>query len=270
MNDIVKEKLDNFLFKKNIPHILFHGENISKCIEKLNYLLDNIYPEYNTYKENTLYVNCAYGKGINFIRQQLKFFAKTNVTNIQKKDIDTNNKVSIPTFKSIVLLHADFLTIDAQSALRRCIEQYSHKTRFFMVILNKDSVIKPIQSRFCDIYINKEIDNKENKHMDVVKQEKNKHRYLKKILTNMDIEKQSYLGNDIFDIASLLYNKGIYYQDFIDVFDNIIKDLSIKYGLITYINKIRHDIKNEKLLNIHILNIFCLRSNLELENIYPF
>ena len=57
MNDIVKEKLDNFIFKKNIPHILFHGENISRCIQKLNYLLDNIYTDYNTHKENTLYVN---------------------------------------------------------------------------------------------------------------------------------------------------------------------------------------------------------------------
>ena len=67
-----------------------------------------------------MYVNCAHGKGIKFIREELKFFAKTNI-NLKEGEI----------FKSIVLLNADKLTIDAQSALRRCIELFNHTTRFF-------------------------------------------------------------------------------------------------------------------------------------------
>ena len=53
----------------------------------------------------------------------------------------------------MLLLNADKLTIDAQSALRRCIELYSCSTRFFIVVEDKYKLLKPILSRFCDIYI---------------------------------------------------------------------------------------------------------------------
>ena len=71
-----------------------------------------------------MYVNCAHSKGIRFIRDDLKFFAKTNI----QKDGSL--------FKSIILFNADNLTTDAQSALRRCIEKFSHTTRFFILVEN--------------------------------------------------------------------------------------------------------------------------------------
>ena len=55
--------------------------------------------------------------------------------------------------KSIILFNAGNLTTDAQSALRRCIEQFSHTTRFFIIVENTDLLLKPILSRFCNIYI---------------------------------------------------------------------------------------------------------------------
>jgi len=96
---------------------------------------------------NVMFVNCAHSKGIKFIREELKFFAKTNTqlnTGIQ--------------FKSIVLLNAEHLTVDAQSAMRRCIEQFSINTRFFIVITNKNKLLIPILSRFCEIYVPSSID----------------------------------------------------------------------------------------------------------------
>ena len=89
-----------------------------------------------------MYVNCSHGKGIKFIRDELKFFAKTHI-----------NSNGGNTFKSIVLLNADKLTMDAQSALRRCIELFSHNTRFFIIVEDKYKMLKPILSRFCEIYI---------------------------------------------------------------------------------------------------------------------
>ena len=43
--------------------------------------------------------------------------------------------------------------MDAQSALRRCIELFSHTTRFFIIVEDKYKLLKPILSRFCEIYI---------------------------------------------------------------------------------------------------------------------
>ena len=47
-------------------------------------------------------------------------------------------------FKSIVLFDAEKLTTDAQSALRRCIETFSHNTRFFIIVQNIDNLLSPI------------------------------------------------------------------------------------------------------------------------------
>ena len=77
-----------------------------------------------------------------FIREELKFFAKTTI-NFQNGNF----------FKSIILSNADKLTIDAQSALRRCIELFSHTTRFFIIVEDKYKLLRPILSRFAEIYI---------------------------------------------------------------------------------------------------------------------
>jgi DNA polymerase III delta prime subunit len=56
-------------------------------------------------------------------------------------------------FKTVILLNADKLTIDAQSAIRRCIELFSRSTRFFIIVEDKYKLLRPILSRFCEIYI---------------------------------------------------------------------------------------------------------------------
>ena len=89
-------------------------------------------------KSNTIMVvNCAQGKGIKFIREELKLFAKSN--------IQYNEGVL---FKTIESFNADFLTNDAQSALRRCIELFTNNTRFFIVLQNKNKLLKKYNSKY--------------------------------------------------------------------------------------------------------------------------
>lgn len=135
----IKDKLEYFRVIGKIPNILLYGKaGVGKKTILQNFLID-IYGNVNSVRNNVMYINCAHGKGIKFIREDLKFFARTNV-------ISHN-------FKSIVLLNAEQLTIDAQSALRRCIELFSNNTRFFIIVENKYRILKPILSRFCDIYV---------------------------------------------------------------------------------------------------------------------
>ena len=139
----IKEKLEYFQQNHKIPNIIFHGP--SGCGKRtiVSEFINNIY-ESNREKIKSLvmYVNCAHGKGIKFIRDELKFFAKTHI-----------NSNGGDSFKSIILLNADKLTMDAQSALRRCIELFSHNTRFFIIVEDKYKLLKPILSRFCEIYV---------------------------------------------------------------------------------------------------------------------
>uniref|UniRef100_A0A6C0DV34 AAA+ ATPase domain-containing protein n=1 Tax=viral metagenome TaxID=1070528 RepID=A0A6C0DV34_9ZZZZ len=149
IHEKIIDKLDYFYKTNKIPHIIFHGPSGSGKRTVVDKFLNQIYQnDHKRIKTNVMMVNCAHGKGIKFIREELKFFAKTN--------IQSNAGVL---FKTIVLLNADNLTIDAQSALRRCIELFSYNTRFFIIIENKTKLLNPILSRFCEIYVPENIVN---------------------------------------------------------------------------------------------------------------
>lgn len=174
--DIIN-KLDSFISNKKIPHILFHGPSGSGKKTLVFNFINKIYENNKRkIKEFVFFVNCAHGKGIKFIRDEVKFFSKMHINNLNGNQ-----------FKCIILSNADKLTIDAQSALRRCIELFSHNTRFFIIIEDKSKLLKPIISRFSDIYIpypilNNKIQNLHN--LDINYENKSKINYLKKKLLN--------------------------------------------------------------------------------------
>ena len=164
IHQTIKDKLDFFHKIHKIPNIIFHGPSGSGKRTIVNEFIHKIYDnDKDKIKTFTMNVNCAHGKGIKFIRDELKFFAKTHI-NCNGGDI----------FKSIILLNADKLTMDAQSALRRCIELFSHNTRFFIIIEDKYNLLKPILSRFCEIYVpERDFQNERNKTSTSRKTKKN-------------------------------------------------------------------------------------------------
>ena len=144
----IRKTLHAFHKANRIPHIIFYGSPGSgKQTLVYDFLREIYHHDDQKLKSNVMFVNCAHGKGIKFIREELKFFAKTNV--------QFNSGIW---FKTIVLLNASHLTIDAQSALRRCIELFSHNTRFFIIVENKHKLLQPILSRFCEIHVPNEKD----------------------------------------------------------------------------------------------------------------
>ena len=80
----IKQKLSDFYMHKRIPNLLFHG---SSGTGKRTLVYDYIYQIYEGNREklktNVMFVNCAHGKGIKFIREELKFFAKSNLKGTQ-------------------------------------------------------------------------------------------------------------------------------------------------------------------------------------------
>ena len=145
----IHEKLNIFYEKNDTPNIIFHGSSGSGKKFIVYSFLNKIYNnDRQKFKKNVMIVNCSHGKGIKFIREELKFFAKAN--------LQYNTNVN---FKSILLLNADNLTNDAQSALRRCIELFSATTRFFIIVENKYRLLNPILSRFCEIFVPDYIEN---------------------------------------------------------------------------------------------------------------
>ena len=122
------------LYETNsISNIIFHGTNLTGKKTLLENFLKKIYLTQENFNKYVLTINCSHGKGnIKFIRENLKYFANSIILN--------NENTSL--FKSIILLNADKLTVDAQSALRRSIEIYNHSTRFFIVVEDKSKLLK--------------------------------------------------------------------------------------------------------------------------------
>ncbi len=216
-------------------------------------------------KDFVMYVNCAHGKGIKFIREELKFFAKTHI-NSNGGDI----------FKSIVLLNGDKLTMDAQSALRRCIELFSHNTRFFIIVEDKYKLLRPILLRFCEIYISEPEHN--GSYINLYKY--NLERIFK--LTDIKNQRTEWLKKelqktiktdisekDLQDFVIKLYEKAYNALDLIKLIEDGLFNLTPekRYELLIAFNKVRKEFRNEKLLILFVINFTFLDTKLSLENI---
>ena len=135
------KKLMSFVRRGRVPNLIFHGPAGAGKRVALARLLREIYGgEYCP--ELVMTVDCARKRGTSFVRDDLKQFAQSQLGR-GKPTVD---------FRSVVMLNADFLTHDAQSALRRCIEIYSHTTRFFLLARDKSKLLHPVASRFCALY----------------------------------------------------------------------------------------------------------------------
>ena len=256
--DIVR-KLDEFIDLGKTPNILFYGPHGSGKHTLVNNFVTKLYGgDKNAVRTYVLHANCAHGKGIKFVREDLKLFAKTH--------ININN---LNNFKTIILSNADYLTIDAQSALRRCIEQFSHNTRFFVIVNDKYKLLKPILSRFCELYI----------PLPIIKYKRvNLYKYNTEqcfckdddsnIAVNWIKKQISTIGvgevDKIVLLADKIYEKGYSGRDMLTYFERCETiDSRKKSSLLLSFHKVKKDFRNEKLFILFMI----IRCNNDLENV---
>ena len=249
--------------KNNLPNLLLYGNNLIGKKTLLEELLMYIYKNYENIENNTLILNCSLGKGnIKFIRENLRFFANT----ITHKNICN--------FKSIILLNADKLTLDAQSALRRSIEIYSH-TKFFIITDNKSKIIKPILSRFSEIYcneknmsaiykslnkINNNINTKFYNKLSTIIKELDKalldKALTEKALTDKASKNISNFNKILLDYSSFIYNKGISANNLLDYFKNRTNFKSDYSKFIFFFDIYKREVRIEEYLIFIILYFY--------------
>jgi DNA polymerase III delta prime subunit len=298
----IVRKLNQYIYNKKIPNIIFHGSSGCGKNTILSNFIHAIYQgSQPIIKNHVMMVNCAYGRGIRFIREELKYFAKTNV------DLMNGER-----FKSIVLLNADNLTIDAQSALRRCIESFCHSTRFFIVVEDKNKLLKPILSRFCDIYV-PDPDQRASKcassssrptpihanmnlHQNVLEEmlhfgalHRGRLIKLKTLLHKSGMRIGIGVANNhpttvvcpkhtvdwyihLMHLSETLYEKGFSALDLIKLVEQTVMDGSdddriTTYELLMAFSGVKREFRNEKLLILFILYFMHFRSEIDLKNI---
>ena len=124
-NDHLKSKVSVYLESGDIPHLLLFGRAGTGKTTLAKLLVGNINCDY-------LYINASDENSVDVVREKVKNFAST----LGFKDM-----------KVIILDECDYITPNAQAALRNLMETFSKNCRFILTCNYVERIIDPIQSR---------------------------------------------------------------------------------------------------------------------------
>ncbi|MEL9914277.1 MAG: replication factor C small subunit [Thermoplasmatales archaeon] len=129
---IVVDRLKSYVQQKNLPHLLFAGPSGTGKTTAAIVLARELYGE--QWRENFLELNASDDRGIKMVRETVKEYSR----------IMPSNTLG---FKILFLDEADYMTDEAQAALRRTMENLTKTTRFIISCNYSSKIIEPIQSR---------------------------------------------------------------------------------------------------------------------------
>ena len=128
-NEHLKEKVKVYLESEDVPHLLLYGKAGTGKTTLAKIITSNIDCDY-------LYINASDENKVDDVRNKVKTFASS---------------VGFKSLKVIILDECDYLTPNAQAALRNLMETFSRHCRFILTCNYVERIIDPIQSR-CQSY----------------------------------------------------------------------------------------------------------------------
>ena len=124
-NEHLKSKVKIYLESGDLPHLLFFGKAGTGKTTLAKLLVNNIECDY-------LYINASDENSVDTVRNKVRQFAST---------------VGFKDLKIIILDECDYITPNAQAALRNLMETFSKHCRFILTCNYVERIIDPIQSR---------------------------------------------------------------------------------------------------------------------------
>ena len=124
-NEHLLEKVSIYLESGDLPHLLLYGKAGTGKTTLAKILVKNIECDY-------LYINASDENNVDTVRTKVKNFAST---------------VGFKDMKVIILDECDYITPNAQAALRNLMETFSKHCRFILTCNFVERIIDPIQSR---------------------------------------------------------------------------------------------------------------------------
>ncbi len=124
-NEHLKSKVSSYLESGDLPHLLLFGKAGTGKTTLAKLLVNNIECDY-------LYINASDENNVETVRTKVKQFAST---------------MGFKDMKVIILDECDYITPNAQAALRNLMETFSKHCRFILTCNYVERIIDPIQSR---------------------------------------------------------------------------------------------------------------------------
>ena len=124
-NEHLKSKVKVYLESGDLPHLLLFGKAGTGKTTLAKLLVKNIECDY-------MYINASDENNVDTVRTKVKNFAST---------------VGFRDMKVIILDECDYITPNAQAALRNLMETFSKHCRFILTCNFVERIIDPIQSR---------------------------------------------------------------------------------------------------------------------------
>ena len=124
-NEHLKSKVKHYLETGDLPHLLLFGKAGTGKTTLAKILVKNIECDY-------MYINASDENNVDTVRTKVKEFAST---------------IGFTDLKVIILDECDYITPNAQAALRNLMETFSKHCRFILTCNYVERIIDPIQSR---------------------------------------------------------------------------------------------------------------------------
>ena len=124
-NEHLKSKVSIYLESGDLPHLLLYGRAGTGKTTLAKLLVNNIECDH-------LYINASDENSVDTVRNKVRSFAST---------------IGFNDLKVIILDECDYITPNAQAALRNLMETFSKHTRFILTCNYVERIVDPIQSR---------------------------------------------------------------------------------------------------------------------------
>jgi len=236
LDPLNRKILENIIKTKHFPNLLFYGPpGTGKTTSIINMIKSH--EEFSNEKNLMIHLNASDERGIDIIRNQINTFVNTNSF--------FNNGM-----KFVILDEVDYMTKNAQIALRYLLQDYNSNVRFCLICNYISRIDEALQNEFVRLRFNQLPEDEIIKFLNIINEKENLH-----------------YSTDTIHLIQKLFNSDIRSMiNYMQSNEQIIHSKKIIH--VNLWNKLTDSIKNYNLdTNLNFFNEICNEYNIEKKNI---
>ena len=251
LDPLNKKILENIIKMEHFPNLLFYGPpGTGKTTSIIN--LIKSYQDKGNRKNLMIHLNASDERGIDIIRNQINSF-------VNSKSLFNDG------MKFVILDEVDYMTKNAQIALRYLLQDYKSNVRFCLICNYISRIDEALQNEFVRLRFNQLPENEIIHFLNIINEKENLNYNTDTIqliqkLFNSDIRSMiNYMQSN----EQIIHNKKIIQTDLWDNITTNMKERSLKYN-IEFITNVSNEYNVEKKNIIKNYLNYIIRYNKEL------